>query len=117
MRMLFALIAIGAGLTCGWFDLHSGNTLLTAGYLAAAAFLLALAKPSFAWMCATLVGLGVPAVYLWATLSGAEIPYPPTPTIAATLLALLPAVAAALFALALRRLVVGAARAMSRDQG
>jgi hypothetical protein len=106
MRLLFVVIALGAGLVCGWLDLHSGNTLMTACYLAAAAFVLALVKPSFAWMCATLVGLGVPAVYLWATLARVEIPFPPTPSIAATLLALLPAVAAALFALALRRLVI-----------
>ena len=108
MRMLFLLIALLAGLGIGLYNFGTGDTLMTAVMLAAAAFVLAVVRPSFAWMSATLVGLGVPLVYLGATLGGVAIEYPPSPNVAATLLALLPAVAAALLGLAVRRLVLGA---------
>lgn len=108
MRSLFLLIALAAGVACGLFDLRTGAELTTAICIAVAVLALSLVKPSFAWMSATAVGLGVPIVYLWATVTGVDIPYPPSPNIAATLLALLPAVAAALLALALRRIVLGA---------
>lgn len=108
MRALFFLLALAAGIGIGLFNLSTGDALTTAIMLAVAAFVLAIVRPSFAWMSATVVGLGVPLVYLGATLGGLDIKYPPTPNIAATLLALLPAVAAALLALAMRRLVLGA---------
>lgn len=108
MRSLFLAIALLAGIACGLFNLQTGAALLTAVWLAVASLVLTLLKPSFAWMSATAVGIGVPAVYLWATLAGAEIRYPPAPNIASTLLALLPSVAAALLALAIRRLLLGA---------
>ena len=107
MRFLFLVIGLAAGLACGFFNLQTGDTLVTAGLLAAASLVLTLAKPSFAWMSATLIGLGVPAVYIWATLTSRDIRFPPSPNIAATLLAFLPAVAACLLALTLRRLVLG----------
>jgi hypothetical protein len=107
MRALFLLVALVAGLGIGLFNLSTGDTLTTAILIAVAAFVLAIVRPSFAWMSATVVGLGVPLVYLGATLAGATIEYPPAPSIAATLLALLPAVAAALLGLAVRRLVLG----------
>ena len=108
MRIVFLILALVAGLACGYFNLLTGAVLQTALGIALASLVLVLVKPSFAWMTATAIGLGVPIVYLWATLTGADIPYPPSPTIAATLLALLPAVAAALLALAMRRVVLGA---------
>jgi hypothetical protein len=108
MRALFLLLALAAGIAIGVYNLSTGDTLTTAIMVAAVAFILAIVRPSFAWMSATLVGLGVPLVYLGATLGGLAIEYPPTPNIAATLLALLPAVAAALLGLAVRRLVLGA---------
>jgi hypothetical protein len=108
MRVLFLLVALAAGVAIGIYDFTTGDAMLTAVLLAVAAFVLAIVRPSFAWMSATVVGLGVPLVYLAATLAGVAIEYPPTPNLAATLLALLPAVAAALLGLALRRLVLGA---------
>ncbi len=108
MRLVFVVLGLGAGTGIGFFNVGTGNTLVTAVLLAAAAFLLAVLRPAFAWMSATLVGLGVPAAYLWATIAGAVIDYPPQPNLAATLLALLPAVAGALVALALRRVLLGA---------
>lgn len=108
MRVLFLLLALVAGLGIGLYNFSTGDTLTTAIMLAVVAFLLAVLRPSFAWMSATVIGLGVPLIYLGATLGGVAIEYPPSPNIAATLLALLPAVAAALLGLAVRRLVVGA---------
>ena len=107
MRMVMFGLAAIAGVLCGWYDLGSGRTLITALLVAAAAFVLAVLRPSSAWMTAVLVALGVPAVYLWATLAQRAIPYPPSPHIAATLLALLPAVGAALLGLFLHRIVLG----------
>jgi hypothetical protein len=108
MRALFCLLAPAGGSGICLFKLSTGAALTPAITQAVAAFVLANVRPSFAWMSATVVGLGVPLVYLGATLGGLDIEYPPTPNIAATLLALLPAVAAALLALAIRRLVLGA---------
>lgn len=107
MRMLFFLLALLAGIGIGLYNFGTGDTQMTALMLAVAAFVLALVRPPFAWMSATLVGLGVPLVYVGATLAGLAIEYPPSPNVSATLLALLPAVAAALLALAVRRLVLG----------
>lgn len=108
MRVLFLLLALAAGVGIGVYNFTTGDALMTAVLLAVAGFVLAVVRPSFAWMSATVVGLGVPLVYLGATVGGVAIEYPPTPNLAATLLALLPAVAAALLGLALRRLVLGA---------
>ena len=107
MRFVFLVIGLAAGLACGFFNLQTGDALVTAALLAGASLVLTLAKPSFAWMSATLVGLGVPAVYVWATLAHRDIRFPPSPNISATLLAFLPAVAACLLALVVRRLVLG----------
>lgn len=107
MRMVMFGLAVVAGVLCGLYDLESGRTLITALLVAAAAFVLAVVRPSSAWMTAVLVALGVPAVYLWASLAQRAIPYPPSPHIAATLLALLPAVGAALLGVFLHRIVVG----------
>ncbi len=107
MRMLFLLFALVAGVVIGIYNFTTGNALMTAVLLAAASFLLAVVRPGYAWMSAIVVGLGLPLVYLGATLSGVAIEFPPSPNLAATLLALLPAVAAALLGLALRRLVLG----------
>lgn len=108
MRALFLLVALVAGVAIGLYNVSTGDTLTTAIMIAGVAFVLAIVRPSFAWMSATVVGLGVPLVYLGATLGGLAIEYPPTPNIAATLLAPLPAIAAALLGLAVRRLVLGA---------
>ncbi|HET7603811.1 MAG TPA: hypothetical protein VFK36_12385 [Gemmatimonadales bacterium] len=108
MRMLFLVLALVAGLGIGLYNFTTGDALVTAVLLAVAAFVLAVVRPSYAWMSATVIGLGVPLVYLGATLAGVAIEFPPSPNVAATLLALLPAVAAALLGLALRRLVLGA---------
>jgi hypothetical protein len=108
MRVLFLLLALIAGLGIGLYNFSTGDTLTTTIMLAVVAFLLAVLRPSSALMSATVIGLGVPLSYLGATLGGVAIEYPPSPNIAATLLALLPAVAAALLGLAVRRLVVGA---------
>lgn len=107
MRTAMFGLAVVAGVLCGLYDLGSGRTLITALLVAGAAFVLAVVRPSSAWMTAVLVALGVPAVYLWATLAQRAIPYPPSPHIAATLLALLPAVGAALLGVFLHRIVVG----------
>lgn len=114
MRSLFFLIALAAGLACGVFNLQTGDTTTTAILLAAASLVLALIQPGFAWMTASLVGLGVPMVYLWAEATSRPMPFPPSPNVAATLLALLPAVAAALLALMLRRVVLGPPQAGHR---
>lgn len=107
MRIVMFALAVVAGVLCGLYDLQSGRTAITALLIAVAAFVLALVRPSSAWMTAVLVALGVPAVYLWATVAQRAIPYPPSPHIAATLLALLPAVGAALLGVFLHRLVMG----------
>ena len=107
MRIVMFGLAVVAGVLCGLYDLGSGRTMITALLVAVAAFVLAIVRPSSAWMTAILVALGVPAVYLWATIANRAIPYPPSPHIAATLLALLPAVGAALIGVFLHRLVIG----------
>ena len=107
MRIMMFALAVVAGVLCGLYDLESGRTMITALLVATAAFVLALVRPSSAWMTAVLVALGVPAVYLWATIAERAIPYPPSPHIAATLLALLPAVGAALLGVFFHRLVIG----------
>lgn len=107
MRIVMFALAVVAGVLCGLYDLQSGRTVITAVLIAVAAFVLALVRPSSAWMTAVLVALGVPAVYLWATIADRAIPYPPSPHIAATLLALLPAVGAALLGVFLHRIVIG----------
>ncbi len=107
MRTVMFGLAVVAGVLCGLYDLESGRTLITALLVAGAAFVLAVVRPSSAWMTAILVALGVPAVYLWATLAHRAILYPPSPHIAATLLALLPALGAALLGVFLHRTVVG----------
>ncbi len=107
MRIVMFGLAVVAGVLCGLYDLGSGRTLITALLVAAASFTLAIVRPSSAWMTAVLVALGVPAVYLWATAAQRAIPYPPSPHVAATLLALLPAVGAALVGVFLHRIVIG----------
>lgn len=107
MRIVMFGLAVVTGVLCGLYDLGSGRTLITAVLVAIASFVLAIVRPSSAWMTAVLVALGVPAVYLWATIAQRAIPYPPSPHIAATLLTLLPAVGAALLGVFLHRIVIG----------
>lgn len=110
MRLFFLLVAFAAGMLCGLYDLRTGHTAGTALFIAGLAFLFAAFWPAWALSGGIAIALGVPATYLVAMLARVPIPYPPTPHVGATLLALLPAVAAALLGMFLRRLFGGEPR-------
>lgn len=103
LRVLVLAIALVAGIGCGMFDLVTGRTVLTALFVSAASFALALVRPRYALISASIVALGIPTVYFISMAAGATIPYPPAPNAAVTLLALIPALGAAGLALLVHR--------------
>lgn len=105
VRILFLLLAVALGVLAGLFALQGGDLRRIVIFVAAAAFVLAALRPPFAWTSAIVIALGIPGVYLVAMAAGAPIARPPEPNVAVTLLALLPALAGALLALFLRRLL------------
>jgi hypothetical protein len=114
LRTLLLAGAFALGIIIGLADLRTGETMLTAALIALVAFAFAAVRPSNALLHALVVALGVPAVYLWATVFEQPILFPPTPNLAATLLAIVPAILGTLAGLFLRRLVTGPARRRRR---
>jgi hypothetical protein len=98
------VVAAAVGIVCGVRDLQTGQDMTTALLLGAAAAVSALILPTGAVPRAIALALGVPFVYLVATLFGLTIPYPPAPHWIVTIAVLVPALAGALLGLALRRL-------------
>jgi hypothetical protein len=107
MRVLYFLLAVLAGVGCGFYHMRVGQTWTTALLLAGAALILAAIRPPWGLSSGVGVALGVPAAYLAASLLGLAIPVPPSPHFAATLLAFLPATGGALAGLFVRRLLAG----------
>ena len=114
LRTLLLAGAFALGIIIGLADLRTGETMLTAALIALVSLAFAAVRPSNALLHALVVALGVPAVYLWATLFEQPILFPPTPNLAATLLAIVPAILGTLAGLFLRRLVTGPARRRRR---
>ena len=116
LRLLLLATAVALGIAVGLADLRSGETMFTAALIALIAVAFAAIRPSNALLHSLVVALGVPAVYLWAMLSGKPIPFPPTPNLAATLLAIVPAILGTLAGLFLRFLVTGSPRRRRRSR-
>ncbi len=114
LRALLLAGALALGIIIGLADLRTGETMLTAALIALVSLAFAAVRPSNALLHALVVALGVPAVYLWATFFEHPILFPPTPNLAATLLAIVPAILGTLAGLFLRRLVTGPARRRRR---
>ena len=116
LRLLLLGTAAALGIAAGLADLRSGETMLTAALIGVIALAFAAVRPSNALLHALVVALGVPAAYLWATLFDRPIPFPPTPNLAATLLAIVPAMLGTLAGLFLRFLVTGSPRRRRRSR-
>ena len=110
LRLVLLATALALGVAVGLADLRSGETLFTGALIGVISMAFAAIRPSNALLHSLVVALGVPAVYLWATLLEKPIPFPPTPNLAATLLAIVPAVLGTLTGLFLRYLVTGSPR-------
>lgn len=100
LAAIAAAVAIGAALGVRYFV--SGNFGGTALYLGSAALLASVLAPASAIALAVAGGLGVPLAYGGMRLLGASVAFPPEPTAAATLLALLPTLAGAMIGLGIR---------------
>jgi hypothetical protein len=110
LRLVLLATAAALGVAVGLADLRSGDTLFTAALIGIIALAFAAIRPANALLHGLVVALGVPAVYLWATFADKPIPFPPTPNLAATLLAIVPAILGTLAGLFLRFLVTGSPR-------
>lgn len=110
IRSLLLLAALALGLCAGLIDVRSTGIVPVSLVLGVAAFALALIRPANAWLYALLMGLSVPLVHVLAPSLGVTEVSPPHPNVAATLLAIVPALAGALLGIFTRSALVGSPR-------
>lgn len=96
------LLVVAAAFT-GWVELHSDEVQATVALLLLFTALLAFARPERPWLWGVLMAAAVPLAYLVAPLLGVTPRSQPEPNLAATLLALIPALLGAYTGAALRR--------------
>lgn len=72
---LLVVLALGLSALVGYFDLHSDDAGIIAGFLVAGAFALGVLQPHAAWRWGLVVGLGVPVVHMLARVVGYELVY------------------------------------------
>lgn len=98
---------LGAALA-GWVDFNNDEPQAAVLVILIVTIPLGMIQPGKAWLWATIVGLGLPAVYLAASAFGDQPASPPSPVWYASLLALIPAFAGA-YAGALGRVIMKSA--------
>lgn len=73
------VVAIVAGLIIGWLDLRATEVQPIAALLLVVGVILGLVTHRGAWLVASVLGLGVPAVHAALWLAGRPQPFPVTP--------------------------------------
>jgi hypothetical protein len=100
LAVIAGAVAVGGALGVRYFG--GGDFGGTALYLGSAALIASVVAPASAITLAVAEGLGVSIAYGGMRLVGAHVAFPPEPTVAATLLALLPTLAGAMIGLGIR---------------
>jgi hypothetical protein len=76
LRLLPTLLAVIVGLALAYVNLRTDEVPFVVLPLFTAAFWLAFASPSWAWLRTLLLGLWIPLAQLLALLGGQRLPYP-----------------------------------------
>jgi hypothetical protein len=111
-------LVVAAATFTGWVDINAREVQPTVALLLLFTALLAFARPYRPWRWALLMGASIPLAYVLAPLLGIAPRAQPEPNIAATLLALIPAMLGAYGGKALRSVgAPGRRRAVERGGG
>jgi hypothetical protein len=97
-------LVLAAALFTGWADVHSVEVQPTVALLLLFSAFLGFARPRHPWRWGLLMGASVPLAYAVLWLAGIAPRAQPEPNVAATLLALIPAMLGAYDGAALRGL-------------
>ncbi len=86
------LLAASLSVWCGLVDFRSSEVQNAVLLILISTFLFGVFSARTAWVAATVIGLGVPAIHYIASWAGVQPPYPVVPGNYATFLALVPAI-------------------------
>jgi len=85
------ILALGGGIFAGWVDFNNDEPQAAVLVILVLTFLLGSILPKRAWLWAVIVALCLPAEYLFLRSLGYQPVSPPSPSLYASLLALIPA--------------------------
>lgn len=98
-------IAIIFGIIVGYVNLHASEVQAPVLAILVFTFLLGYLHPRRAWIWALVLGLSILLSYVVAPVAGYHTPYPPSPNIFATLIALIPACIGAYAGVLIRKVI------------
>lgn len=84
LTLVFAVVA-------GYVNIHASEVQSVVLVVLVSTFILGWLHPRRAWLWGLVIGLAVPLSYLLGPVFGYFIPYPPSPNVFASLIALIPA--------------------------
>lgn len=102
--LLYALLAVMAGLCAGWIDFNCDRVQSVAGMIVLYAGLLGYARPNRAWLWAVIVSLGIPVAYLFGPHFGFMPHHWPSPNLFVTFIGFVPAIVGAYSGVFIREL-------------